>query len=273
VRTGFAHAGWGPTRDGLASCDGMPVSRTVAVVSGKGGVGKTTVAVGLALALAARGERVGLLDADLYGPDVPRMLGLTRTTAASALTLWTDPRGGRRPRPVGTHGIKVWSTQFLVSEDQAVALDAPMAGLLLRRAAGTVDWGDLDWLVVDLPPGTADVQQHVAVELGLKGAVIVVTPQDVAHLDARKVLSMFERAKVPVLGGVENMAPFPCPHCGAEIDLFPPTPAERTIWVSVPRLGRIPFNRGLAHEVASGRPLEVFSLLADAIEAALRSGE
>lgn len=247
----------------------MPAARTIAVVSGKGGVGKTTVAIGLALALAAKGESVGLLDADLYGPDVPRMLGLTRTRPANALTVWADLRGGGRPRPVQTHGIKVWSTQFLVSEDQAVALDAPMAGLLLRRAAGTVDWGELNYLVVDLPPGTADVQQHVAGELRLGGAVVVVTPQDVAHLDARKVLTMLGRAKVPVLGGVENMAPFPCPDCGVEIDLFPSTADERAIWSSVPRLARIPFNRGFAHGVDPDGLREVFAQLGEAVVAAL----
>lgn len=245
--------------------------RTIAVVSGKGGVGKTTVATGLALALAAKGSAVGLLDADLYGPDVPRMLGLTRTSPASSLTVWADPRSGRAPQPVETHGIKVWSTQFLVAEDQAVALGAPMAGLLLRRVAGRVDWGELDWLVVDLPPGTADVQQHVAGELGLGGAVVVVTPQDVAHLDARKVLTMLARAKVPVLGGVENMTPFPCPDCGAEIDLFPPTTSDRAIWTSVPVLARIPFNRAFAYGADPGELRELFSSLAEAVISALSS--
>jgi ATP-binding protein involved in chromosome partitioning len=246
----------------------MPV-RTIAIVSGKGGVGKTTVAIGLSLALSALGEAVGLLDADLYGPDVPRMLGLTRTSTASALTVWSDPQGRRRPRPVETQGIRVWSTQFLVAEDQAVALEAPMAGLLLRRAAGGVDWGELDWLVVDLPPGTADVQQHVAGELRLSGAVVVVTPQDVAHLDARKVLTMLARADVPVVGGVENMAPFPCPHCGAEIDLFPPTTSDRAIWASVPRLVSIPFDRGFAHGVDTPGLRQSFSGLARTLRAML----
>ena len=252
----------------------MSAARTVAVASGKGGVGKTTVAIGLALALAARGDDVGLLDADLYGPDVPRMLGLTRTAEASALTVWADPRGQRRPRPVESHGIKIWSTQFLVGEDQPVALQAPMAGLLLRRATSTVDWGSLDWLVVDLPPGTADVQQHVAGELGLDGVLIVVTPQDVAHLDARKVLAMLERSKTPVLGGVENMAPFPCPHCGAEVELFPPTAPERTIWATgVPCLAHLPFDRGFSHGENLGGMSEKFSTLAAVVVAALpRSG-
>jgi ATP-binding protein involved in chromosome partitioning len=250
----------------------VPATKTIAVVSGKGGVGKTTVAIGLALALASKGD-VGLLDADLYGPDVPRMLGLTRTGEADALTVWADAGGQRRPRPVESHGVKIWSTQFLVGEDQPVALQAPMAGLLLGRAASTVDWGDLDWMVVDLPPGTADVQQHVAAELSPDGALIVVTPQDVAHLDARKVLTMLERSKVPVLGGVENMAPFPCPDCGAEIELFPPTMPDRTIWAcGVPRLARLPFDRNFALGLDVGTMRDRFSALAVAVLAALSSG-
>jgi ATP-binding protein involved in chromosome partitioning len=187
----------------------MATRNVVAVASGKRGVGKTTVAVGLALGLAKQGQSVGLLDADLYGPDVPRMFGLTRTTDASSLTVWATAKNNRAPRPVERYGVKLWSAQFLVSEGQPLALHASLAGLLLNRALGDLDWGDLAWLVVDLPPGTADVQQHLARELGLSGAVVVVTPQDVAHLDAKKVLTLLAQANVPVLGGVENMAALP----------------------------------------------------------------
>lgn len=234
----------------------MAPPRVVAVSSGKGGVGKTTVAVGLALAMARQGRAVGLLDADLYGPDVPRMLGLTRTEDAKALTLWDDPKKRRRPlRPVERYGVKLWSAQFLISESQPLALQAPLAGLLLNRAFKELDWGQLDWLVVDLPPGTADVQQHLAQELGLDGALLVVTPQDVAHLDAKKVHTMLARAKVPVLGGVENMAPFSCASCGGAIELFPPAPYERSIWAAgVRRLASIPFTAQLAQAAAEGRP-------------------
>jgi ATP-binding protein involved in chromosome partitioning len=234
----------------------MAPPRVVAVASGKGGVGKTTVAVGLCLALAREGQAVGLLDADLYGPDVPRMFGLTRTEDAKALTLWDDPKKRGRPlRPVERCGVKLWSAQFLISESQPLALQAPLAGLLLNRAFKEVDWGQLDWLVVDLPPGTADVQQHLAQELGLSGALLVVTPQDVAHLDAKKVHTMMTQAKVPVLGGVENMAPFSCASCGTAIDLFPPVPHERSIWaLGVPRLASIPFTAQLAQAAAEGRP-------------------
>ncbi len=254
----------------------MSAERIVAVASGKGGVGKTTVAVGLALALAAQGHAVGLLDADLYGPDVPRMLGLTRTGDAASLTVWSDPGlDRRRPRPVERYGIKVWSTQFFLGEAQPLALQAPVAGLLLNRAVQQVDWGTLDWLVVGLPPGTADVQQHLVSELGLSGALLVVTPQDVAHLDAKKVLAMLTRANVPILGGVENMAPFPCPCCGAEVELFPSTQPERAIWaLGVPCLARLPFSSHLAQTADAGLPLitegnNAFGALAAAVGAAL----
>jgi ATP-binding protein involved in chromosome partitioning len=236
----------------------MAAQKVVVVASGKGGVGKTTVAVGLALALARQGQAVGLLDADLYGPDVPRMLGLTRTTDAKSLTVSGQSKKGQTPRPVERYGIKVWSSQFLISEGQPLALQAPLAGLLLNRAVRDVDWGDLAWLVVDLPPGTADVQQHLVSELvlGGGGAVLVVTPQDVAHLDAKKVLTMLAQAEVPVLGGVQNMAAFACPGCGTAIELFPPTPSERSIWAAgVRQLGAIPFTAQLAQAAAEGRPL------------------
>jgi ATP-binding protein involved in chromosome partitioning len=130
-----------------------------------------------------------------------------------------------------------------------------MAGLLLNRAFGELDWGELEWLIVDLPPGTADVQQHLAHQLGIDGAVLVVTPQDVAHLDAKKVHTMMSGAKVPVLGGVENMAPFTCASCGNAIELFPPTPHERSIWaLGITRLACIPFTAQLAQAAAEGRP-------------------
>jgi ATP-binding protein involved in chromosome partitioning len=131
-----------------------------------------------------------------------------------------------------------------------------MAGLLLNRAVQDLDWGELEWLIVDLPPGTAEVQQHLVREITLSGALLVVTPQDVAHLDAKKVHTMLDQAKVPIPGGVENMAPFSCPCCGAAIELFPPTPYGRTIWaLGVPRLACIPFTSQLAQAAAEGRPL------------------
>lgn len=202
--------------------------RVLGIASGKGGVGKSTIAVFLSVALARSGSRVGILDADLYGPDVPRMLGLSRTAPAQHITVWKQG-AGRRPRPVERHGLKVWSTQFLMSEDQAFTATSGLAGLLLERAFATVDWGELDWLVVDLPPGTADVQQQLS-GYGLQAALVVVTPQDVAHLDAKKVLKMFRDNDVTIVGGVENMASVACPGCGTELEIFPRTPYERTIW-------------------------------------------
>ncbi|HZU73782.1 MAG TPA: P-loop NTPase [Acidimicrobiales bacterium] len=254
--------------------------RVVAVLSGKGGVGKTTVAVGLAMALQHQGHQVGVLDADLYGPDVPRLLGLTRTRDARSLTLWSG-RESRPPEPIERYGLKVWSAQFLISERQALTVEAPLARLLMERAFGTVGWGDIDWLVVDLPPGTADLQQRLG-PLGVGAAVLVVTPQDVAHLDAKKVLTMLSEGAVPVLGGVENMAPMTCGHCGSEVQLFPGAPYERTIWAAgVDRLARLPFSTVVTSRAEVGSPLldrqgpgdleGAFGLLASAVAAAYPS--
>ena len=247
----------------------------LAVASGKGGVGKSTIAVALALAFSRMGFRVGLLDADLYGPDIPRMMGLTRTADAKSLTVWTRPGFGRRPRPIERYGLEVWSAQFLVGEGQALSFPAGLAGLLLARSFGAVDWGELDWLIVDLPPGTADIQQQLVTQLGLDGVLLVVTPEDVAHLDAKKVCDMFERGNVPVIGGVENMASLACPCCGTTIDLFAATPEERTVWaLGVPRLARVPWSPEIRQSSASGSPIvaersdgagAMFAQLADAV--------
>jgi ATP-binding protein involved in chromosome partitioning len=226
-------------------------TRVLGIASGKGGVGKSTIAVLLALVFAGRGDRVGLLDADLYGPDVPRMLGLSRVEPASHITVWRDV-SRTRPRPVDCHGIKVWSTQFLIAEAQAFSMKAGLAGLLLERAFSAVDWGDLDWLIVDMPPGTADVQQQIA-GLGLTGVLLVVTPQDVAHLDAKKVLTMMGNGGVTVIGGVENMASARCPHCHESIEIFPRTLEERTIWAKgVAKLASISFSAELGQSSESG---------------------
>ena len=237
----------------------------VAVASGKGGVGKSTVAVHLALALRDRGVRVGLVDADLHGPDVPRMLGLTRRSESSGITLWTNPKAGdvARPQPLEHRGIKLVSTQLLMGEEQAFAPDAGFAGMLLKRFVDVVDWADTQVLVVDLPPGTGDMVQHLASLRALTGAIVVVTPQDVAHLDARKVVTLLRQRGIPILGGVENMTGMPCPHCGEVVELFPPTAPERTIWhMGVERLASIPFTPALDEtrfaslaEVVAGRVL------------------
>jgi ATP-binding protein involved in chromosome partitioning len=222
----------------------------VAIASGKGGVGKSTVSLHVAIELARAGVRIGLLDADLYGPDLAAMVGLTRRTPAKNVEVWRRSRA--KEQPVETHGIRLMSAQFLIGEDQPLALSQPMASLLLKRFRDGIDWGDAEVLLVDLPPGTADLQQLVARHLGLAGVVFVVTPQEVAHLDAKKAISMFRDAKVPVLGGVENMAGLTCPCCGEQIDVFPPCDEHRTIWASgVERLASIPFQPGLSPDQPS----------------------
>ena len=234
----------------------MPDPVLLAVSSGKGGVGKSPVSLNLALALAAQGWPTGLLDADIYGPDIPLMVGVTRRTPAKGVTIWRSPKEGRKVEPLERFGIKMMSTQFLVGENQALNWSAPLVELLLPRFTDDIAWGEIDFLVSDLPPGTADVQQQLARRLALAGALVVVTPQDAAHLDAKKVLAMFEQLAVPVLGGVENMSGLACPCCGHVIEVFEPVAPERSIWeTGVERLVQIPIHRSVAG--AGGRPLLV----------------
>ena len=232
----------------------MVAEHVIAIASGKGGVGKSTVAVNLAIALAEAGHATGLLDADIYGPDIPRMLGLTRRVPAKSLDIWKSPGRGPAPEPLELHGVKVVSTQFFVGEAQPVAFTMSLAQLFLTRVLGFA-WGPLDYLVVDLPPGTADLQQAFARQLGLSGVVVVVTPQDIAHLDARKAISMYRDASIPILGGVENMAGLVCPDCGTTIDVFATTDPERAIWADgIRRLARLPLLPAVAQQAESGRP-------------------
>jgi ATP-binding protein involved in chromosome partitioning len=180
---------------------------------------------------------------------------VTRTEEASSVTLWSDNRRRPRLQPYERHGVKLMSAQLLIGERQALAWQSNLVNLLLHRFFHGVDWGELDLLIVDLPPGTADAQQLV-VGLGPTGTVVVVTPQDVAHLDAKKVLTMLREANVPVLGAVENMAWFACPGCGERNELFPPAAAERSIWVDpgVPRLATLPFTPSVS---SAGGPIVV----------------
>jgi ATP-binding protein involved in chromosome partitioning len=219
----------------------------VAVGSGKGGVGKSTVTLQLAYALSRRGWTVGLLDADLYGPDIPAMLNLKREREAKRWDFW---RGGdMRFEPVERDGLQVMSVGFLLAERQALTFAAPLLGAAVRQLVEQVEWRDLDVLLVDLPPGTADLQQQLVGVVALAGAIVVVGPQDVAHLDARKFVDFLRSASVPVLGGVENMAGLSCPHCGEHIDVFVPAARERAIWSDgVPQLGRIPLDPELEHQ-------------------------
>lgn len=234
----------------------MTARHVVAVVSGKGGVGKSTVSLNLALALAERGHAVGLLDADLYGPDIALMVGLTRQHPAKGVTVWTNPLLAEMPQaPVERFGIKVMSSQFLVAEDQAVAMSDSIMQLLLGRLMDQLDWGSLDYLVVDLPPGTADLQQLMARQAGLSGVIVVVTPQDLAHLDAKKAISMYTTNNVSVLGGVENMSGMACPDCGHHIDVFPRVPHDRSIWATgIERLALVPMVPALAQAAEAGQP-------------------
>jgi ATP-binding protein involved in chromosome partitioning len=187
------------------------VKNIVAVASGKGGVGKTTVSVNLAVSLARAGASVGLLDADITGPNVPLMIGAEGQPVAT-------PAG--KIAPIEAHGVKVISIQFFLSPDQPVVWRGPLVGGAIQQFLRDVDWGELDYLVVDLPPGTSDAQLTLAQSVPLTGAVLVTTPQQVALADVAKALAMFRRVNVPVLGIVENMAGFVCAHCGETTDIF-----------------------------------------------------
>ena len=237
--------------------------KIVAVASGKGGVGKSTVSLGLARALAARGAAVGLLDADVYGPDIPLMLGLKQTRDLRRWALGRNPEFGRiRLEPVEALGLKVMSVGFLVSERQSFGLPAQLTAHVWKQFVDDVQWGELGYLIVDLPPGTADLQQHVFAGGELAGALIVLGPQDAAHLDARKLLDTLRDAQVPILGAVENMRGLHCPHCGETIEVFPPVAPERSLLREVELLASIPLDPAYAR-VNGVAP--VFAELADRV--------
>jgi ATP-binding protein involved in chromosome partitioning len=229
---------------------------TIAVASGKGGVGKSTVALNLALALAERERSVGLLDADLYGPDIPRMIGLARTKAARYIDLWSaDPE---KTQALDAFGIKFMSAGFLVAESQSLSLESVLVEALLVWLTRGIDWGTIDDLIIDLPPGTADLQQQLMKRVPLDGVLMVVTPQDVAHLDAKKVLDLCKRMGVRVIGGVENMSGLRCPTCDELIDVFPRVSDDRSIWTAgVDQLAVIPLDPEVARAGDEGRPLLV----------------
>ena len=188
------------------------VRNIIAVASGKGGVGKSTTAVNLALALALEGARVGILDADIYGPSVPLMLGIAGERPTS--------EDGQTMVPLKTHGVQVMSIGFLVDTDQPMVWRGPMVTQALNQMLQQTQWSDIDYLVVDMPPGTGDIQLTLSQQVPVSGAVIVTTPQDIALLDARKGLQMFRKVSVPVLGVIENMSTYICSHCGHEEPLF-----------------------------------------------------
>ncbi len=187
------------------------VKNVVAVASGKGGVGKTTVSANLAVALAQAGASVGLLDADITGPNVPLMMGIEGAPSATP---------DNKIEPLARYGVKVISIAFFVPEGQPIVWRGPLVGGAIQQFLRDVDWGELDYLVIDLPPGTSDAQLTLAQSVPISGAVLVTTPQDVALADVTKALAMFERLSVPVIGIVENMSAFVCPHCGQETEIF-----------------------------------------------------
>jgi ATP-binding protein involved in chromosome partitioning len=226
------------------------VGNVIAVASGKGGVGKSTVAVNFALALAAQGARVGLLDADVYGPSLPRMMGLQgqRPTTTDGKTL-DPPRG---------HGLPVMSIGFLVDSDQPMAWRGPMATQALNQMLGDTRWGELDYLVVDMPPGTGDIQLTLAQRVPVSGAVIVTTPQEIALLDARKGLQMFRKVGVPVLGIVENMGLHRCPACGHESHVFDAGGGSALAAnYGTALLGELPLDGAIREQADSGNPTVV----------------
>ncbi len=210
------------------------VARILAVGSGKGGVGKSTVSSNLAVALAKQGRKVGLLDADIYGPSVPKMMGTNKRPASP---------DGKTIIPLQAHGVTLMSIGFMVDEEQAVVWRGPMLMGALQQMISQVEWGELDVLIVDLPPGTGDVQMTLCQKSEVSGAIVVSTPQDVAMIDAKKALNMFSKLKTPVLGLIENMSTYTCPKCGHEEHIFGHGGfAKEAADLGLPLLGQLPID-------------------------------
>ncbi|MGA2966372.1 MAG: Mrp/NBP35 family ATP-binding protein [Terriglobales bacterium] len=221
------------------------VNAIIAVGSGKGGVGKTTLAVNLAIALSKMGHKVGLLDGDVYGPNVPLMLGVDEQPKAM----------GEKIAPIISHGLKVISVGFLNPGDKPLIWRGPMLHSIIKQFLGSVEWGELDYLVIDLPPGTGDVALSLIQTVPLTGAIVVSTPSDVALQDARKAIEMFRQMKVDIVGMVENMSYFVCPHCQHEVDIFSRGGAEKTAkQFDVAYLGSIELDPEIRRSGDSGVP-------------------
>ena len=228
----------------------MPnVKNIIAVASGKGGVGKSTTAANLALALAAEGASVGLLDADIYGPSLPMMLGISRRP---------ESEDGKTMEPLENHGVQVMSIGFLVDQDEAMIWRGPMATQALEQLLRQTNWKDLDYLIVDLPPGTGDIQLTLSQRVPMTGAVIVTTPQDIALLDAKKGIKMFEKVGVPILGIVENMAVHVCSNCGHVEHIFGAEGGKKMAeQYDMAYLGALPLDINIRLQADSGKPTVV----------------
>ena len=241
--------GQGPKKAAQPPLEVKGVKHIVAVASGKGGVGKSTVSANLAVALAMRGLKVGLLDADVYGPSQPRMLGVSGRPSSP---------DGQTILPLRNHGVTVMSLGLMMPDDEALIWRGPMLMGALQQMLGQVQWGQLDVLLVDLPPGTGDVQMTLSQKVSVTGAVIVSTPQDIALLDAKKGIDMFRRMNVPLLGFVENMASFVCDSCGKELHPFgrggAKAEAEKQ---EIPFLGEIPLDLNIRVASDGGVPMVV----------------
>lgn len=224
------------------------VKNIVAISSGKGGVGKSTVSVNLAVALAKCGARVGLLDTDIYGPSIPIMMGVTEKPEVR----------GEKMVPIEKYGVSLMSLGFLIPEDTAVIWRGPMVMKAVEQLLTDVEWGELDYMLIDLPPGTGDVQLTLVQKVPLSGSVIVTTPQDVALLDVVRGISMFRKVNVPILGIVENMSFFQCPHCGERTDIFSHGGGEAASKKQeVPFLGELPLDPKVRTGGDTGRPIVV----------------
>ena len=239
-----------PSHPGQAAAGPQPlpgVDAIVAVGSGKGGVGKTTLSVNLAVALAKMGHKVGLLDADVYGPNVPLMLGMSGQPKMA---------GENRIEPLEAFGVKVISVGFLNPGDKPVIWRGPMLHQIVKQFLGMVEWGKLDYMIIDLPPGTGDIALSLVQSVPLTGAVVVSTPSDVSLQDARKAIEMFRQMKVDIVGVVENMSYFVCPHCNHEIDIFSRGGAERmSQQFTVPFLGNIELDSEVRKSGDGGKPV------------------
>ncbi|WP_428029461.1 Mrp/NBP35 family ATP-binding protein [Ancylobacter sp.] len=271
---GHSHAGHShaaPPADPQKGAPGLPgVGAIIAVASGKGGVGKSTLAANLALGLASFGLKVGLLDADIYGPSVPRLMGLKGRPEVN----------GRMITPMQAFGLKVMSIGFMVEEETPMIWRGPMVMSAISQMLKEVNWAPLDILVVDMPPGTGDAQLTMAQQVPLAGAVIVSTPQDLALIDARRGVAMFQKVNVPVLGVVENMSYFMCPHCGTRSDVFGHGGARHEAQrLGVPFLGEVPLQMSIRETSDAGRPVvatrpdspeaEIYRSIANAVRESL----